>query len=253
MGDSMGHLRFYFGELLDEAQAMSELGGEFLDASGENALRRLISRLDDLAARPENAVSELEINDLRTRPSRDYEQGSREGARSIYALVTGKWTLRSIGQPNTRRRQVEFAGKASAMVTLWEDSQLYIEDCCKREAMWRIEVASHDSPGCYFHMQVLGDREKRPFPKDISIPRLPSLFVTPMAAVEFVLCELFQDRWAEAANKSTHHRNRWRRIQEERLRRLLKWQTKQVTGSQHSPWMKLKEAKPDRDIFLDET
>ena len=79
--------------------------------------------------------------------------------------------------------------------------------------MWRVELGADDAPGCYFHTQILGDREESPFPKSVPIPRLPSPFVTPMAAVEFVLGELFQDKWQEEARRTRDPQRRWRSIQ----------------------------------------
>ena len=115
--------------------------------------------------------------------------------------------------------------------------------------MWRIEMGAYDSPGCYFHFQILGDRRRPPFPKSIPVPRLPSPFVTPMAAVEFVLGELFQDKWSRTASEARHHHGRWRAIQCQRWCNLLKWQRAAVVGGS-SPWMNLKEAKPPSGLFL---
>lgn len=249
MGIEVGGVRFQLAELIDEVKAIQDLGRHFLTGSGLGALAAFGAELDRIRWQSTDAPTDVALLELRTKPTRDYERGSRTGRREIYASMKGIWTLRPLGQP--QRNIVEFSDKASLRVTLWESSPQSNEDRQERLAMWRIEVASPNSPpGCYFHIQVLGDCTRPPFPQDISIPRLPSLFVTPMAAVEFVLCELFQDKWAEAASRSQHHRNRWRSIQETRLRQLLEWQRNEALSSEHSPWMKLKEATPDPDLFL---
>ena len=253
----MSQLRFYISELVAEAAAIDELGRDFFDASGTAALARLIGDLEALRAVGTDTERDLELSNLRTTPSRDYERGPRTGGRHICASVTGKWTLRVLGQPNRPKREVAFVGKASAKVTLRHKSPEGGEDQSEPKAVWRIEVGAHDSPGCFFHIQVpwhrlrrLEDGEEGPPPQEIPIPRFPSLFVTPMAAVEFVLCELFQDAWAEGVSRSTHHANRWRSIQKKRLQQLLRWQTDGIRNTTQSPWTTIKQGKPGSDLFL---
>ena len=118
-----------------------------------------------------------------------------------------------------------------------------------------------DAPGCYFHTQILGDRDESPFPKAVPIPRFPSPFVTPMAAVEFALGELFQDKWQEEARQARDPQRRWRSIQQRRWSSLLMWQNDLVTRRASSPWVEsfpskessswidLKHAKPPEDLF----
>ena len=113
-----------------------------------------------------------------------------------------------------------------------------------RLAMWRVECGAHDSPGCFFHTQILGDTDEPPFPRSLSIPRLPTLFVTPMAAIEFFLGELFQDEWAQRVTGNNGQLDYWKSIQQGRLNRLLDWKRKQIANCQGSPWLALKQAKP---------
>ena len=148
-------------------------------------------------------------------------------------------------------RMVAFTGMASAVVELWPDGFQWREEHEKRSrlAMWRIELGAEDSPGCYFHCQILGDRAESPFPKSVPIPRLPSPFVTPMAAVEFVLGELFQDQWSQTASRANHSHQRWRTIQQGRWSNLIRWQKETLDRGRSSPWMLLKEAKPTDNLF----
>ena len=166
--------------------------------------------------------------------------------------MTGIWELRPVGQRGKPKRKIEFMGKASAKIELWHKDFLWREEHHpgNRLAMWRIELGAHDSPGCYFHIQILGDRDGPSFPRSIPIPRLPSPFVTPMAAVEFVLGELFQDKWSREAGQAGPHHSRWKSIQQKRLSCLLKWQKVAIETGQSSPWMNLKDAKPPPDLFL---
>jgi hypothetical protein len=114
-----------------------------------------------------------------------------------------------------------------------------------------MELGDSTSPGCYFHVQVLGDREVCPFPKAVSVPRFPSVFVTPMAVVEYVLGELFQDRWAQAVAEENGNVLYWRRLQKDRFIRLFNWQKSSLEGAISTPWMTLKAAKPPGELFLE--
>jgi hypothetical protein len=124
-------------------------------------------------------------------------------------------------------------------------------DGVKRDlAMWRVEVASDDSPGCHFHVQVLGKTHDLPFPSTLSVPRLPSCIITPMAVLEFVLAELFQDEWRKYAVGDRDEIKRWRSIQRQRFEKLFAWQTGVVKDCTGAPWTVLKLTKPDRDLFI---
>jgi hypothetical protein len=87
-------------------------------------------------------------------------------------------------------------------------------------AMWRVEVGDDASPGCHFHTQIEGERNNPPYPRSLSVPRLPTLLVTPMAALEFLLAEMFQSRWQQHAAEESAEMQRWKPIQKQRLLKL---------------------------------
>ena len=97
---------------------------------------------------------------------------------------------------------------------------------------------------------ILGDSDEPPFPKSLPIPRLPSIFVTPMSAVEFVLGELYQDEWAKASAQNIHDAQFWRTLQKRRLRSLFSWCQGVLKHSTSSPWVALKTEKPKGNEFL---
>ena len=103
-------------------------------------------------------------------------------------------------------------------------------------ATWKVELGAVDSPGCYFHSHIAGD---------LSIPRIPSLFVTPMAALEFLLGELFQDQWAEHVSNDRPDVQFWRSTQKNSLVQVLDWKRKKIESGVGSPWIALKRAKPE--------
>ena len=238
-------------ELIDETDALMHMAKNLLAPDAAQVLAGFKSQVERIGRGPAGATHGIRMRPLRTRPPRYYEGRSRSGGEEIYAKITGTWEvcLRGAGSPKTK---LAFTGKASTVVELWPKPCMWREEHCSasRLAMWRIELGAHDSPGCYFHVQVLGDRDDPPFPKSIPVPRLPSPFVTPMAAVEFVLGELFQDRWERRAGENHPCHKRWRAIQHQRWLSLLDWQKKVLDKPGSSPWMKLKAGKPLADQFL---
>lgn len=260
---SVEGLQFVFGELVAETAILRRMARNFFAAEGPGVLTAFERQLERIREGGTDRTEELTLGSLRTGLTRDYEAGTRSGRQAIYALIRGKWELRPIGQRGPKRK-VAFVGKASAVIELWPADCVWVERSKQSErlAMWRIELGAMDAPGCYFHTQVLGDCDEPPFPKSVPIPRLPSPFVTPMAVVEFVLGELFQDRWQEEARRTRDNQRRWRSIQERRWSNLLEWQKDLITrresspwfdsypSRQSSPWIDLKHAKPPKDLFL---
>lgn len=262
MSSSVG-LQFLRKELVDETAALMDMARRFLAPDAVQVLADLKGDIERIAETRAGRDHAIRLRPVCTRPTCEYEPGSRSGGQEVYASVTGIWEVRRIGGRRPKAK-VAFTGKASAVVELWPAGAIprppseirerrgrrcSDEDRSGRLAMWRVEIGAHDSPGCYFHIH-LGDREEPPFPKSIPVPRLPSPFVTPMATVEFVLGELFQDRWERRAGENHHHQHRWRAIQRNRWSSLLKWQKGALNQSGSSPWMNLKAAKPPADLFL---
>lgn len=247
----MAGLQFRFRELLHEVKALRSIAREFLDPSTTWALNELESSINSLWGGTRGSASPLELHPLKTKISRgEFEIGGRRGGVSVVARITGKWDVRPIGvnSQKTKAKQgrlLEFCGLASTRIELF-----YSENLDHRIAMWRVELGADDAPGCYFHIQVLGEEDEPPFPKTVPVPRFPSLFVTPMGVIEYVLGELFQEQWARAAMGSSADLQFWRELQRERLDRLLEWQRSVLSDTMLSPWMALKGAKPDGKLFV---
>jgi hypothetical protein len=246
-----GHLRFTFAELAQELKALHSIASPFVATRSEGALRQLSLDLDGICSAAPDRDLNWHLHDLWTIVSDgEYEPAGRKGPRRIVACIDGNWDIRPIG-PNPKkaqgrlRRLLEFSGVASTRARLFHEA-----DTNRQIAMWRMELGAADSPGCYFHVQVLGEDEDTMFPKSVSVPRLPSVFVTPMGAVEFVLGELFQERWAKAAMEDSGDVHRWVKLQKQRLQCLLKWQRDTIEASLISPWIALKNEKPGARMFL---
>jgi len=171
-----------------------------------------------------------------------YEWGDRRGGLTVYGVISGRWDVKPLGNSSRKGkikpgRKIEFCDNVSTTVEI-RDAET--NNCVVK---WNIDIATTDSPGCYFHMQI---------PNRIPIPRIPSLFVTPMAAIEFVIGEMFQDEWESATSSDTANPVMWRALQAKRLKKLLHWQREVLDGILATPWMALKRAKPNGELFLDD-
>jgi hypothetical protein len=251
----MALLRFSFDDFLKEIISMQDIAAPFLDASAGVALRMLRSTLENIRTTPpdKNGVWEIpEHTPLRTKTTRGYEPGGR-GGEDVIGEITSRWTICPWTDRQLKKgRPVRFfclTGNASIRVRILSANDVNGEHT--ELAMWRMELGTEDSPGCFFHIQVLGHKQDPPFPRSLSVPRLPALAFTPMAALEFLLGELFQDEWKRRAAAESGPMGIWRSIQRDRLQNLLAWKMERVRDCAGSPWAALKSAKPDRpDMFI---
>ena len=241
----MAGLCFKIAELERETKALKIIGNRFLDSQSLWTLEQFSSELQSIGGTRGESARNIKLQGLHTMPSNQYEIGSRRGGQKIHAVISGTWGLRPLGNRPAPGRKVEFCGNASTKIELYAS-----DDSETRLAMWRMELGADDSPGCYVHAQILGDSDDPPFPKSVPIPRLPSIFVTPMSAVEFVLGELFQDEWAKATAGNSSEMLFWRALQQKRLQSLFSWYQSELKNSVSSPWMTLKAAKPDGELFV---
>jgi hypothetical protein len=118
-------------------------------------------------------------------------------------------------------------------------------------AMWRMEIGAPDAPGVCFHTQVLGQSDEMPFPSSLPVPRLPMFAASPLAALDFVLGELFQTGWPMVAGEASATTAMWRSVQTFRWKQVLSWQLERVNAATGSPWLAVKQAFPDHKIFLE--
>ena len=245
---SMAGFRFLFADLQQEIVVLKKMAESFFDSRTSFALEGFLTDLKSIGNQQGETVHTLNLRPLQTIPSEgEYEACDRKGGRNIYAVISGTWELRPLGRRSVPKREIEFCGNASTKIELYA-----VDKPETRLAMWRLELGAKDSPGCYVHAQILGDSYNPPFPKSVPIPRLPSIFVTPMSAVEFVLGELFQDRWKQRASRKTGDTHNWHRLQEQWLQSLFSWYQNELrkSVSSSSPWMILKTAKPDGTLFI---
>ena len=250
MNDSVG-LEFSFKEFADEVQVMRDLAEDLLTQEAILALKTFETDIRQLASLPTDSAFPLELaafngrSVVRTRLSKgEYERGKRKGEMEVFAELSCSWRVMPVGSRKQKRRRPRFrlAGLASTAVSIWSQSG-------ERLLSWHVDIASSDSPGCHFHIQVTKSDEKSRLP----VPRFPSVLVTPMAALDFVLGELFQDDWLKLTSRTDANALRWRRIQQVRWEQILGWYLQHVKDRKDtcSPWLGIKNRQPPNDLFLE--
>ncbi len=249
----MNELEFGFQDVLDEIDALDKIVGSFCDPRSRTVLPQLITDLKSIRDNPADRDWTWGIrqnNPFYTSVSRGAYQPDDQGAENVFAEITSTWSIHRIPPKKKSEKVARFrlAGNASTRVRFYREVPHGRNP--NELAMWRAEIGDAVSPGCHFHVQVLGEAEQPPFPRSLDIPRLPALIVTPAAVVEYVLGELFQDTWLQHLSSQGPNLNRWWPIQRRYLGALLTWQLKVVNDASGSPWGALKKAKPDSHLFV---
>ncbi len=235
-------LHFSFAMFRKEIESMKKISRSFMDASAESIFQRLETSLKQIQSDGcPSCWNCSEASPLITKSSKDYEPGGKT-AFAVRGEICWTWQISPIrpkGKRNKGSVVFEVKGIASASLKIRN-----IEAENKVLANWKIELGASDSPGCYFHSHL---------PGGLCIPRIPSLFVTPMSALEFLLGELFQNTWAEHVSSDRDEVQFWRSTQQQLLLKLMDWKKKKIQSSVGSPWIALKKAKPEEadGLFLD--
>ena len=234
----------------------------FLDHGDRKLLdENLTGRLDAVAQGKLHKWELPEYSPLRTRPCggayQTTDSGMPAGAHNAYAELTFCWPVERCdrqGQPHQGRKpstHFRLTGSATTRVWLREGDPATAAGCSadQRLAMWRCETGDANSPGTYFHTQILGQKEAAEdcflFPTSLDIPRLQTYFVLPQDVLSFVIGELFQDQARELVDSE------FAAGQRDRFGAILDWQRGVIRDSaERPPWFALKRSKPPRDLFL---
>lgn len=246
-------LLFNVGELRREIQALKALGRHFLDPGASDVLSAAENGLVQISRRAGGSTQNWEIAPtwpLRTVVSNGEYQPGRARGPAVHGTVTFVWELapeRPKGTAHGPAKLVRLTGKASTMIQVYDGPP---QAPGQELAMWRMEVADAASPGSYFHVQVLGRESDVSFPKSLDIPRLPGMLVTPFACVEYLLAELFQDRWRAHADRDFGDVREWKGVQASRILAQLDWHAKTVRAASGSPWSAWKREIPTEGLFI---
>src|SRR4029077_8028406 len=229
------HLCFTFNDLAGELLALPPLAKDFLSPVGSHRLEAARDQIMGAKSRPGSTFTwEIpEEEPILTKMSEaEYEDKKKHKGPSVVGALSFKWHMRAGPRPV---KKLYLSGNATTRIRLLAEQDQAGEEF----SMWRMEIGASDSPGCCFHVQVLGEGDA-PFPSSIPVPRFPVFPPTPMSCLEFLLSELFQRDWRMQVDRETAQIKSWRRIQQERLTSYLKWQLQAVGEPSASPLVHLK-------------
>jgi hypothetical protein len=226
-------------DLVHEVEAMSKLAARFITKETHWRFGRLKAQLEGLRDGMHLAWEVPLDAPLVTEPSDGTYEVSGKGSHIVTGRLSFLWHLTACGSPT----RVQLTGNATTRIELLD------AETSESLGMWRMEIGAPDAPGCCFHVQILGEDAALPFPRSLPVPRFPSLPATPMAALEFLLSELFQTDWRHEVGRSTPATRDWRGVQRQRWSAFLGWQSAAVQGGTGSPLVSLK-AFPPPEVFL---
>lgn len=234
-------LQFFYSDVLREIEAMKAMSRGFVARGSDHVFDLLKAQLNELKDRGGETDWGIPTDDpLKTiGSSGEYELHGK--GLDVHGCLTSTWGISHVAEKKGAAR-FALVGNASTVIRIVADSGEEI-------AMWRMEVGAHDGPGACFHAQMLGERDEPPFPKSLSVPRLPLFLATPLVALDFVLGELFQAGWPKVAAEASASTAIWQGVQRKRWMRTLNWQLGLVADATGSPWLGVKGAFPRADLF----
>jgi hypothetical protein len=251
----MPELLFDFSEMSRELGALDTVASRFVSANSRRVLSDLRSALDGFRSSGSDRDFQWEIPESHPFESIISDgKYDRRGGHRVFARITSVWTIRRVPHPRKPSAQpshFRLVGKCSTVVRVMRlrGRRRERNPSFSEFAMWRQEIGDDASPGCHFHVQILGEASQPPFPKALPVPRLASVGISPASGIELVLAELFQKTWEDHVRRETPDLQTWRAIQARRLRSLFNWQQLQIGGS-GSPWTNIKAAKPPEALFI---
>lgn len=250
-------LLFHVADLRREIASLSRLARNYLDGSSQQVLAHAEEELTQICLSNGNRSYPWQIVPtfpVRTRASEGEYMRDHRGAATVHAEITFIWEVRPERPKGASgpAKMLRLTGNASTRIRILEGPP-HVQGSEIELAMWRMEVADDAAPGSYFHVQIYGREDDEHFPHLLDIPRLPGTLASPFACIEFVLAELFQDRWAEHADRDFSDVRDWRGVQLQRLVQQLRWHTREIESGSGSPWSAWKKAIPPEDLFTRHT
>lgn len=240
-------IKFSYKDMQNEIQQMKELADSFLADDCAGVFDHCLQNLDNIRYSSCNSLRNLEIADdwpLKTIESRGkYRASGKDVGRSVYGTLSFRWGIMNPDKGRSRQTEFHLTGEATTSI------QIFDVESNELIARWQFEAGDAQSPGCHFHAAMNQYGKDGLFPEWLKVPRLPSILLTPMDGLEFLLGELFQLRWLQTVSEESYARNLWAKSQSNRLRRLLNWKLDQIQEADTTPWMALKRAKPDLGLL----
>lgn len=243
-------INFNKADIEREVHNFIKVSKSFLSSDSEDVINEWLAKLKSFMDKPTKDTCKWDIseqNPIITNKTKDYETNNRTGGIYIQGTLSSVWEICQIPSKKGKKSTKLFrlTGLASTKIKIKDVSK---ESQPKTIAQWQFEVGDANSPGCHFHLGI------GQFGMDsalLPVPRFPSILITPIDALDFLLGEIFQTKWKEQVNGDSGAMNEWSNIQKKRMSSLMKWKSQIIEGSSGSAWNYLKHQKPDSNIFLD--
>ncbi len=245
-------LQFSFADVFSEISSLSQIAGEFIAPGGTDlVLPRLKSDLENIQSSGSyGAPIKWQIRrerTLNTTVSYGSYQRDDEGQLNVYGSMSFVWAIAPVELKRRVPSHFVLDGLASTELKLYERVP---QGADRLLASWQVDVAAHDSPGTHFHVQLHEGLNAPSLPKTLDVPRLPVFAMSPFQCFEGMVAELFQERWAQEAQRQNGAFHNWNRVQRQRIESFLQWQQQGLSSKTGTPWSILKALKPiGRTLF----
>lgn len=230
-------LKFRFADFEREGTAFNTLAEDFIDRT---QFRRLEQFLRDLRGFQDSGAQMYSWGISRdAKISTIVSEGGMDPnghGEDVLGRFSCRWDIRK----TKKGGEFELYGQASSHLEI----VVVGDKGCKSNEQaslmgWNMDIATAaDAPGCYVHSQVAISK----------LPRFPGVALSPYAAFEFLLGEIFHERWEEQV-ASARNSEMWRGVQKKRMTEYLNWLQKKIQTNSTSPWMALKAARPENGTF----
>ncbi|MGH6689501.1 MAG: hypothetical protein ACREF4_02325 [Gammaproteobacteria bacterium] len=225
---------FSFAEFERELISVRKLVTQFLVPTAPKVLEEFQAKLSRIRERPgaQHAWAIEPDRAVVTKTTDGLHEPGGGGVADLFAEISCIWEITPVVVAGKKGRQVKkdipadhflTSGLASTLIMLRRASE------AEPVAMWRMEIGDRASPGAWLHTQLgVHWRDELPFPGSMPVPRLPCYMMTPLAVIEYVLGELFQDDWPRSLAANPAGLTEWSGIQTRRMMQTLAWQLKAV-------------------------
>lgn len=255
-------MRFKYKTLLEDVRHMAKLGKPLLTSDAIMVMDKLLKNIDNVRggnrrSHNRHVISIPRDYPLRTLISRSYDRATRP----VVGTFSFTWEINNPDAGQHQQRNFDVVGEATTSIKLYEldveedhDDRIWsmgdIDDELNLIAQWQMEIGDATSRnGCHLHSAFNQYGDSGIFPEWLKVPRLPSFLVWPMDALEFMLGELFQNKWKECVSKDNSTRNAWRNSQAHRFSRIFDWYRTTMNDASTSPWMEIKGDRCPRDLM----
>ena len=259
-GLASGQLLFSFSDIESEFQFATQAFDSLIDPSTRHIFRSVGDSLKLIRSSGSQQAQPWGTDIwIRTKPSIGEYQADKKGSQILVGEIRFKWRICPYRKNNKAKFDFfHLAGNASISINILtlgakgkSNNESRGDSTGTLLSSWNFDIGAPDSPGCFFHAQTPEGLVKSADKVALDIPRIPTFIYTPIDAVDYLLGELFQERWRLQTTQHAGQFGHLRKTQADRLTRTFDWLSRQSsTCSSGSPLCHVKRQKPDADLLI---